>query len=267
MHATMIRTADGLRDELTEHLVHGVQVATVRNMAAIGVTDFVEVGPGRVLTGLVKRISPESNAHALDEADDGWLPEPAPLPAPKRASASRDSKRPPGHGHRLGVVSPVGIGNDTAWENLVAGRSGIREVTIADLSDQEIKVGGEVPDFDLTVEMDPKDVRRMTGHPDGGRRDGGSAPRRGPHQRQQPDLPRRPIRTASAWSSLWLRRGYILLENAKKYWDVGPNRVSPWTIPYMLVDSPSGMVAIQPGIRGLNTAVGARARDGEPRHR
>ena len=44
----MIRTADGLRDELTEHLVHGVQwVATVRNMAAIGVTDFVEVGPGR----------------------------------------------------------------------------------------------------------------------------------------------------------------------------------------------------------------------------
>jgi [acyl-carrier-protein] S-malonyltransferase len=79
VHANMIRTADGLRNELSEHLVHGVQwVATVRNMAAIGVTDFVEVGPGRVLTGLVKRISPEANAHALDEADDGWLPEPAP---------------------------------------------------------------------------------------------------------------------------------------------------------------------------------------------
>ena len=84
-HANMIRTADGLRDELTEHLVHGVQwVATVRNMAAIGVTDFVEASPAACLTGLVKRISPESNAHALDEADDGWLPEPAP-PAPKRA--------------------------------------------------------------------------------------------------------------------------------------------------------------------------------------
>jgi malonyl CoA-acyl carrier protein transacylase len=85
VHANMIRTADGLRDELSEHLVHGVQwVATVRNMAAIGVTDFVEIGPGRVLTGLVKRISPESNAHALDEADDGWLPAPSPAAAPKR---------------------------------------------------------------------------------------------------------------------------------------------------------------------------------------
>src|SRR3989304_1879074 len=42
----------------------------------------------------------------------------------------------------------------------------------------------------------------------------------------------------------------VLLENAKKYWDSGPNRVSPWTIPHMLVDSPSGMVAIQFGVRG-----------------
>lgn len=78
VHATMIRSAEGLRDELTEHLVHGVQwVATVRNMAATGVTEFVEVGPGRVLTGLIKRISPESSTHALDgpggEADI-WLP-------------------------------------------------------------------------------------------------------------------------------------------------------------------------------------------------
>jgi [acyl-carrier-protein] S-malonyltransferase len=85
VHATMIRTADGLREELSEHLVHGVQwVATIRNMASIGVTDFVEIGPGRVLTGLIKRISPESNAHALDEADDGWLPEAPAPPAAKR---------------------------------------------------------------------------------------------------------------------------------------------------------------------------------------
>ena len=82
VHATMIRNAEGLREELTEHLVHGVQwVATVRNMAAIGVTDFVEIGPGRVLTGLIRRISPEVQAHSLDEADDAWLPPPPPKPA------------------------------------------------------------------------------------------------------------------------------------------------------------------------------------------
>jgi [acyl-carrier-protein] S-malonyltransferase len=67
VHGSVIRTADGLRIELTEHLVHGVQwTASVRRMVAGGVTDFVEVGPGRVLTGLIRRISPEARTHAVD---------------------------------------------------------------------------------------------------------------------------------------------------------------------------------------------------------
>jgi malonyl CoA-acyl carrier protein transacylase len=45
-------------------------------MAADGVTDFVEIGPGRVLSGLIKRISPETETHALDAPGNGalWLP-------------------------------------------------------------------------------------------------------------------------------------------------------------------------------------------------
>lgn len=67
VHASMIHTADGLRTELTEHLVHGVQwTATVRQMASAGITDFVEVGPGRVLSGLIRRITPEAATHAVD---------------------------------------------------------------------------------------------------------------------------------------------------------------------------------------------------------
>lgn len=77
VHATVISTADGLRIELTEHLVHGVQwTATVRRMVADGVTDFVEVGPGRVLSGLIRRISPESGTHQVDlPAGRSWLAE------------------------------------------------------------------------------------------------------------------------------------------------------------------------------------------------
>jgi [acyl-carrier-protein] S-malonyltransferase len=75
VHGTVISTADGLRIELTEHLVHGVQwTTTVRRMVADGVTDFVEVGPGRVLSGLIRRISPEANPHLVDApAGKAWL--------------------------------------------------------------------------------------------------------------------------------------------------------------------------------------------------
>jgi [acyl-carrier-protein] S-malonyltransferase len=75
VHASVINTAEGLRIELSDHLVHGVQwTATVRRMVADGVTDFVEVGPGRVLSGLIRRISPEAGAHPVDApADRSWL--------------------------------------------------------------------------------------------------------------------------------------------------------------------------------------------------
>lgn len=67
--ARTIATADGARGELIEHLTRGVDwVAAVQKMTAEGVTTFVEVGPGKVLTGLIKRIAPEANAIALDEA-------------------------------------------------------------------------------------------------------------------------------------------------------------------------------------------------------
>ena len=77
VHASFIHTAEGLRRELTEHLVHGVQwTNTVRHMAAEGVTDFVEIGPGRVLSGLIRRIAPNADVHPTDSPglERIWLP-------------------------------------------------------------------------------------------------------------------------------------------------------------------------------------------------
>ncbi|HEY7700826.1 MAG TPA: ACP S-malonyltransferase [Candidatus Limnocylindrales bacterium] len=66
--ARPITTADGARTELVEHLTAGVDwVAAVERMTAAGVTTFVEVGPGKVLSGLIKRIAPEAEILSADD--------------------------------------------------------------------------------------------------------------------------------------------------------------------------------------------------------
>jgi [acyl-carrier-protein] S-malonyltransferase len=66
--ARLITTADACRSELVDHLTTGVDwVGAIEAMRARGVTTFIEIGPGRVLTGLIKRIAPDALALALDD--------------------------------------------------------------------------------------------------------------------------------------------------------------------------------------------------------
>ena len=66
--ARVITTAEGCRNELVDHLTTGVDwVGAVAAMQAAGVDTFIEVGPGQVLTGLIRRIAPEALALALDD--------------------------------------------------------------------------------------------------------------------------------------------------------------------------------------------------------
>lgn len=48
----------------------------------------------------------------------------------------------------IGVISPIGIGKDPFWKSLKEGRSGIKPITLFDVSKYKVKVGGEISDFD-----------------------------------------------------------------------------------------------------------------------
>ena len=61
----------------------------------------------------------------------------------------------------LGHVSPVGNDVSSGWANLLAGKSGITNITRFDASDITCQVAGEVKGFDITQYISPKEARRM----------------------------------------------------------------------------------------------------------
>ncbi len=61
----------------------------------------------------------------------------------------------------MGAVTPLGLGVDEMWENLVAGRSGIGRITHFDPTGFPSQIAGEVKDFDPTRYMSNREARRM----------------------------------------------------------------------------------------------------------
>jgi beta-ketoacyl-acyl-carrier-protein synthase II len=156
----------------------------------------------------------------------------------------------------LGIVSPVGIGADAAWESLVAGRSGIADVTLFDTTDFEVHVAGEVKDFDARQYMDGPDVRRhdrnthfavaATGE---ALLDAGLLGDDG-HVSRDVDADRFGMVVGTGIGGIGM-----ISDGIKTLLERGPGRVSPFLLPHMIPDAASGMVAIQYGIRGPNMAV------------
>jgi len=155
----------------------------------------------------------------------------------------------------LGAVTPVGIGAEASWEALVAGRSGIADITLFDPTPFEIHVAGEVKGFDATEYMDAKDARRHDRNTHFAVAASGEALR---HAGLLGDDGRVSGVNADRFGMVFgtgIGGIGIMLDGHRTLLERGPRRVSPFMLPHMLPDSASGQVAIQFGLRGPNMAV------------
>ncbi len=77
--AIVLSDGEACRDELIDHLTRGVDwVTAVETMVAAGIDTFIEVGPGKVLSGLVRRIDAGATTIAIDDITiEGGLALPA----------------------------------------------------------------------------------------------------------------------------------------------------------------------------------------------
>ncbi len=150
----------------------------------------------------------------------------------------------------IGAVTPLGIGADETWEGMREGRSGITEITLFDASAFDSRIAGEVKDFDPSAWMSPRDARhsdrfvqlavaaaKMALEDSGLEIEGDGSERVGVL-----------IGSGIGGTHTWEAQHRVLLEK-------GPNRISPFFIPMLIMDMASGRVAMEFGARGPNYGI------------
>lgn len=150
----------------------------------------------------------------------------------------------------LGIVSPVGNTVEEAWQNILAGRSGISHVTKFDASTFPAQIAGEVRNFNITDYISAKDARRMDTFIHFGMAAGIQAVRdAGLDKENAADLERVGVAIGSGIG------GLPLIEETKAEYLVGGIRkVSPFFVPGSIINMISGNLSIMYGFKGPNIA-------------
>ncbi|NBX00608.1 MAG: beta-ketoacyl-[acyl-carrier-protein] synthase II [Methylophilaceae bacterium] len=150
----------------------------------------------------------------------------------------------------LGVVSPVGIGVQPAWSNLIAGKSGITRITKFDPSNFSSQVAGEVKDFDVSQYLPAKEARRMDTFIQYGLAAAIEAVKDSGIEATEENAERIGVSIGSGIGGLGL------IEQTNDTFDEGgPRKVSPFFIPGTIINMISGNLSIMFGFKGPNVSI------------
>ena len=150
----------------------------------------------------------------------------------------------------LGIISPVGIGIPSVWQNIVAGKSGITRITHFDASAMASQIAGEVKDFDVTQFLSAKDARRMDKFIHFGLVAGMEAFKDSGLIVTEQNAERIGVNIGSGIGGL-----PMIEDTHNDYLAAGPRKISPFFIPGTIINMISGNLSVMYGLKGPNLAM------------
>ncbi len=150
----------------------------------------------------------------------------------------------------LGAVTDVGADVQTIWESLVKGRSGIGPITAFEQGPEwTVRIAGEASDWDPTRCMDSREARRMDRFCAMGISAAAEAAEDCGIDLAGGDPYRRGVVIGSGVGGiLTIEQGHDVLLKS------GPRKISPFTVPKLMVNAVAGNVSIRHNLRGANSA-------------
>jgi len=150
----------------------------------------------------------------------------------------------------LGVICPVGNTVKAAWDNILAGKSGIRPLSHFDVSGFSTRFGGTIDDFSVTDYISPKDVKKMDPFMHYGLAAGIQAFQDSGVEVREENADRIGVAIGAGIGGLWgIEQGRLSIE------DGGPKKISPFYIPSNIINMIAGNLSIKFGLRGPNFAI------------
>ncbi len=150
----------------------------------------------------------------------------------------------------LGIVSPLGIGVEENWRNVIAGKSGIARVTFFDPTGFPSMIAGEVKGFDPTRFVSEKEARRMDRFIQLGIAAALEAVRDAGLEITEANAERIGVHIGSGIGGIG-----TIEETTRLLVEKGPRRVSPFYIPSSIINMISGDFSVMLGLKGPNLSM------------
>ncbi len=150
----------------------------------------------------------------------------------------------------IGVVTPIACDVDSFWERLTGGESGIHDLKILDTTLYKVHFGGDIPEFDVTQYVDHREAKRLDRFTQFAMHAGSQAVADSAIDFNKVDRTRCGVISGSGIG------GMTEIEiQIERMLSKGPDRVSPFTVPKMMLNAGGGNLSIAFGLKGPNYAV------------